>query len=138
MPLAKRQQVKVAIEASDSSKLYGDPVKFVQLVTNLVVNAIDAYPTAARQTEKRLVQIQVAKRSPWLEIRVSDNGKGITAAQLPHLFEPFYTTKTGRKRGLGIGLAMVKQYVEIDFHGSTEVSTLPSKGTQFLVRLRLP
>lgn len=135
-PLAKRGGIRLRIETIAKPKLFGDPVKFQQIVANLVINAIDAYGDQATADSKRLVKVAVLSQQQWLIIQVTDWGSGITAAQLPQLFEPFYTTKSRAGHGLGIGLAMVKQYVETDFGGSIGISSSRQRGTQFRVKLR--
>jgi signal transduction histidine kinase len=70
-----------------------------------------------------------------LVIKVTDWGKGITPDELPKLFEPFYSTKSKGFSGLGIGLAIVRQYVTDDFGGSIRVSSTRRLGTRFTVKL---
>ena len=78
------------------------------------------------------------KTASYLNITVHDWGQGIQPEQLPHLFEPFYTTKQTADRGLDIGLAIVKQSVENDFKGHIEVKSSSGFGTAFIVKLKLP
>ncbi len=137
-PLADKRQIKMLIKKGDSHKLYGDPIKFSQIVTNLVVNGFDAYPDKVRSAKPRLVLVSVEARGQWLELHVIDWGKGIAGDQLSQVFEPFYITKTSNKRGLVIGLAMVKQFAEQDFHGQISVSSSPTEGTRFTVSFKLP
>lgn len=66
-------------------------------------------------------------------MRIEDDGKGVPKKLLPHIFEPFYTTKTN---GTGLGLANVKQIVEAH-HGQIKVFNLKDKGTAFEVFLPL-
>ncbi|MEK7599830.1 MAG: HAMP domain-containing sensor histidine kinase [Patescibacteria group bacterium] len=135
LPMAKKSGVSLEIDAVPDCKLYGDPVKFQHLVANLILNAIDAYSEDGNYDQASLVRVNISKNRHWLTIRVTDWGKGIPALELPHLFEPFYTTKGHSGRGLGIGLSIVREYVTRDFHGSIKVSSSRRRGTQFTVKL---
>jgi len=134
-PLAQTAGVKLCLEPSLPIKLLGDPVKFNQIVSNLVANAIDAYADVPPETANRHVDISLRQTVRTVHLSVRDHGRGITAAQLPQLFEPFYSTKLATNRGLGIGLAIVKQAVENDFNGAISVSSSPGAGTVFNIRL---
>lgn len=135
-PIARRSGVRLRFSVEANFKLFGDPIKFQQILSNLVANAIDAYsdmPPAQGQPE---VKITISGKQHWVFIRVSDRGAGIPVDQLNRLFDPFYTTKGLTGKGLGIGLTAVKQYVEQDFHGVIQVTSSPRHGTQFTLRLR--
>lgn len=111
-----------------AAQLYGDPVKFHKIVANLIANALDASESAPHKD----VFVRLRPQAKNLELSVKDYGVGIPESLLPHLFEPFYSTKKlSDVRGLGIGLAMVKQYVEQDFGGQIVVSSSAKEGTIF-------
>jgi two-component system NtrC family sensor kinase len=114
--------------------LRGDPVKFLQIISNLVMNALDAHQEAA--DSGRFVDVTLSRNDAELLIKVTDNAAGIAAEALPLLFDEFYTTKAKSRHGLGIGLAIVKQHVTVDFAGSINVISGPG-GTQFSVTLPL-
>jgi signal transduction histidine kinase len=138
-PIAQRANVRLEIMPFVSEiKLFGDPVKYNQIVSNLVVNAIDAYAGSTLPSSGRRVCINNVLRGSYMKITVTDWGKGITPEQLPKLFDPFYTTKDNSPRGLGIGLSLVKQTVEQDYSGTLMVSSNPRRGTVFTVKLKLP
>ncbi len=136
-PLARRKGVSLQIEPATNYKIFGDPVKFQQILANLIINAIDSYDTSSAQYPHKLVTVTVDSQRQWLLLKIVDKGAGIPAQQLAQIFEPFYTTKARRGQGLGIGLAVVRQHVEHDFGGSVVVSSSASRGTIFTVRLRL-
>ncbi len=137
-PLAQNAGVQLEVEQTVSVKLFGDPVRFNQIVANLVVNAIDAYATTGHTASSKRILVSLSSSNRNLYLTVKDWGNGITTDQLPQLFEPFYTTKLAAGRGLGIGLSIVKQSVENDFAGSIRVSSSPTRGTAFRVRFKLP
>jgi two-component system C4-dicarboxylate transport sensor histidine kinase DctB len=134
--LARRAGLaKVVLDLPKTTvRLHGDPVKFNQLVTNLIANAIDSYIEQDIPSTKRTVRVQAERSSGGVTLSVTDWGGGISPDVLPCIFKPFYSTKHGR--GTGIGLAMVKEIVEDDFSGSIKATSSARSGTRFIVRLR--
>jgi signal transduction histidine kinase len=136
-PLARRDGVILRFEPTPNYKLYGDPVKFQHIIANLVINAIDAYSDSPVPRDSKCVTVLLGSQQHWLVIRVTDHGAGLTAAELPRVFEPFYTTKSQDDQGLGLGLAVVRQYVERDFNGAVSVASSREQGTEFTAKLRM-
>ncbi len=132
---AKERRVKILVNSIGSVRLYGDPVKFHQILANLLSNAIDAYDGVEGRPKVVMISVERAG-SRSVKLSVSDNGQGIERKDQNHIFEPFYTQKKAN-RGLGLGLATVKQYVEQDFNGKISVKSKLSHGTKFTVRLPL-
>jgi len=134
----KAQQCKVAVEIvrTGNINLYGDPVKFNQLVANLIANAIDAYDDVPEDRPGRLIRVKVEKETKYIVLTVQDWGVGIQPKDLSTLFQPFYTTKQSGGRGTGLGLSMVKRIVEEDFHGTIKASSTTAHGTQFIAHLQ--
>lgn len=128
---AKISNVKLVVNSIGSVRLHGDPVKFHQVLCNLILNAIEAYDGTA--IEHRVVTILVRQTSKAASITVSDNAKAISRKDRQRIFKPFYSTKQGLDRGLGIGLLTVKQYVEHDFKGKIKVRSNHATGTSFTV-----
>jgi signal transduction histidine kinase len=114
--------------AEKSAAVRGDPDKLQQLFLNLFLNAIDAMPEGGRL---RVAIRTIAERE--VEIAVSDSGTGIAAADLPHVFTPFFTTKPAG-RGSGLGL-VVAEGIVADHRGHLEVSSEIGTGTEFRIRL---
>jgi two-component system NtrC family sensor kinase len=121
---------------ADVDKQFGDlpeveclPSEINQVIMNLLVNAAQAVgPGRGRITVRSGVDGGMA----WIE--VEDNGCGITAAVLPHIFDPFYTTK---KIGEGTGLGLSLSYGIVKAHGGRiEVASTPGSGTR--MRMLLP
>ncbi|HVJ64846.1 MAG TPA: ATP-binding protein [Bdellovibrionota bacterium] len=82
-----------------------DPIRIRQILTNIVGNAI-------KFTEKGRVELNVAYREPYLEIKVIDTGRGISAEQVRHLFQPFAQADASTTRkfgGTGLGLVLTKR-----------------------------
>jgi two-component system C4-dicarboxylate transport sensor histidine kinase DctB len=137
LPLGRQKGIGLQFKIYTGCVLRGDPLKFQRIITNLVINSLEAYDDSAKSSKPR-IKITVGVCRGSLIIRVRDGGSGISPEQMPKLFEPFYTTKTpGGLGGTGIGLYNTKHYVENDFGGNiTAVSSL-SQGTEFKVSLPL-
>ena len=110
----------------------GDEQRLVQVFVNLLANARDASPENGRIT------ISGNREGYSAIIEVTDEGSGIPADQLDHIFEPFYTTK-GPNQGTGLGLSLVYSIVE-EHYGNIQVESpaIPHTTRGTCVRLRLP
>lgn len=136
-PAANRRRVRLDFDIDQNYKLVGDPVKFQQIMTNLILNSVDAYKSRLHTTGIARVHVSANACCKWLNVRVRDWGEGIAAEHLPHIFEPFYTTKkTNTVGGMGIGLSTVKRYAEQDFGGGIKASSTLGSGTEFNVKLQ--
>ena len=139
----RRIELRTDLRAENASVI-GDPTQIQQAVLNLGLNARDAMPeggTLTVATADRWLDEAACDASPfalmpgdYVEIAVSDTGRGIPADVLPRIFEPFYTTKPVGE-GTGLGLAAVRGTVE-EHLGAVEVESVPGGGTTF--RLLLP
>ena len=132
---ANAKGVKLLISSDAGIRLRGDPIKFHQIMANLINNAVDSYAGSANRP--RFVRIQTGRRGSNVFVVVSDNGCGIGRRDLVHIFRPFFSTKQANDRGLGIGLSLVKRYIEEDYNGSIRVRSRLSKGTAFTLTFPL-
>ncbi len=132
---------KIRVEKALEAGLHfirGDVVQMDQMLMNLVLNARDAMPEGGslvistelvQLTSKNLnVSTQVVPGA-YVKLTVSDSGTGIRESDLPHIFEPFYTTKE-KMKGMGLGLAMVYGIVK-GHQGYITVDSVPGAGTRF-------
>ncbi len=119
-----------------------DPTRIQQVVMNLAVNARDAMPEGGtlsigleRITVERskLAPLPDMEAGDWIQLTVTDTGKGISADALSHIFEPFFTTK-GPGRGSGLGLAQVHGIVK-QHDGHIDVESRMDQGTTFTIYL---
>jgi len=135
-PVANKANVQLEMPSEVRIRIYGDPIKFSQLVGNLLVNAIEAYTTKP-STDQNIVNLSIKRVKRGVEIVVQDYGCGISPKQMKHIFEPFYTSKpsTTLHVGMGIGLSLVKQFVEEDFRGTLQVTSSAANGTRFTALL---
>jgi signal transduction histidine kinase len=139
-PFVERRRQLLSIDcAGDLGTLAMDADKIRDCVDNLLLNAIKFTPDGGRIAV-------AAKRTADgnVEIRITDWGVGVDAANLPHLFKPFFTAldvsrhSSGQfefgRRGLGLGLSMVKAFVEMH-GGKVEVASEAGKGSTFVITL---
>lgn len=111
----------------------GDHKRLVQIVTNVLQNAAKYTPDGG------LVSLNVEIRNDEVVIAVMDNGNGIDASLLPHIFEPFTQEKRSSDRsegGLGLGLALVKSLIQL--HGGRVDASSAGVGLGTVFRLFLP
>ncbi|MDO8270190.1 MAG: MFS domain-containing histidine kinase [Candidatus Levybacteria bacterium] len=127
---AKKTHVMVIGNIPKNVLFYGSPVKFNQLVTNLVSNAIDAYSTSQKKEKKVEISLVKIKNKAFLQIQ--DWGSGIEKKDIGHIFEPLFTTKSPEK-GMGMGLSICRDVVEKDLNGKFVVESKVGIGTTFLV-----
>lgn len=140
----KAQQANVELRFIQRSdiKMFGDAIKFNQVVLNLVANGIDACmpPTAEMvpvSSDDRWVQVSLVEEPETIIMLVEDNGVGIPEHHIDKIFEPFFTTKINGQ-GIGIGLSMAKRIVEKDFGGLLVAKSEAGRGSSFKVSLPVP
>jgi PAS domain S-box-containing protein len=106
-----------------------DPERLTQVITNLVINAINYTP------EGGTVQVGVEEAQESVSVMVKDSGPGIPSEHLPYIFQPFYRV-TENSKGTGLGLSIAKEI--IDRHGgSIEARSDPGGGSTFIITLPL-
>lgn len=130
---ARRQRFRSLVPPG-SLRVDGDSVRMVQVFSNLLDNACKFTPQGGE------ISLAVARLGDTVSISVSDNGIGITAQALPHVFEMFVQdahATVANRSGLGIGLAVVRDLV--DAHGGSVVANSAGKdqGSEFIVTLPL-
>jgi two-component system sensor histidine kinase PilS (NtrC family) len=121
--------LKIVREYGDSPVACVDPQQMRQALWNLCLNAVQAMPDGAG--EIRVGSRVLAGNPPRLQFWIADSGAGIAEHDLPHIFEPFYSTKAG---GTGLGLALVYRVVQ-DHGGQIDVRTRQDEGTTFILTL---
>ncbi|HXJ84227.1 MAG TPA: ATP-binding protein [Candidatus Methylomirabilis sp.] len=121
--------LKIIREYGDSLFAQVDPQQMRQAIWNLCLNAVQAMPEGAG--EIRIGSSVIRGEPRRLEIWVADTGPGIGDDDLPHIFEPFYSTKA---EGSGLGLALVYRVMQ-DHGGQIDVRTRPGEGATFTLSL---
>lgn len=132
-PLAFEHHLQLTVEANEPVTVRGDEARLIQVIMNLVDNAL-AYTTPGGT-----VTVIVEQQGANACLIVRDTGIGIEPEHLPHIFERFYRTDPARSRaagGAGLGLAIVDWVVRAH-HGTIAVASRVSEGTTFTVLLPL-
>ncbi len=130
LAVAKNQTIEMA--HPDSATILGDPERLYQMIFNIVENALKYAPAGGK------IKIETKKRDGRVEISVADNGPGIPAEDLPHIFERFYRVKKDRSRetgGSGLGLA-ISQLIAKIHGGKITVTSKVGKGSRFVITLK--
>jgi len=132
-PAADAKQIRVqAIVDPRAGLVSGDPERLQQVLWNLLSNAIKFTSRGGR------VQVQLQRVNSHVEVSVSDTGQGIAPEFLPHVFERFRQADASSKRahgGLGLGLAIVRNIVELHGGSVRATSTGTGEGATFTVEL---
>ena len=129
---ARGVEIHLALELGTVPPVDGQPLELREVVTNLILNAVDALPRGGQ------IRIVTREHAGRVEMSVADTGVGMSDAVRRRIFEPFFSTKG--PRGTGLGLAMV--YGIVSRHGGEVlVNTTEGVGSTFTIRLpvgRLP
>jgi signal transduction histidine kinase/HAMP domain-containing protein len=123
--------IDLTVELEDEAvPVIADPVGLRRMMLNLVINARDAV-----EADGGRITVRVEHTAARAVLEVADDGPGIPAEALEHLFEPFFTLRR-QGRGSGLGLAVV--YSIVSAHdGEVDVLSAPGEGARFIVRLPL-
>ena len=117
----------------DQAIVMGDIDRLKQLFINLVENAIKYTPPGGE------VQLSLSKKAGWAQLEITDNGIGIPAENLPHIFDRFYRVDKARTRaqgGSGLGLS-IAQWIAQAHGGAIRVTSTVGEGSTFTVTLPL-
>jgi signal transduction histidine kinase len=129
-PRLNRHSIELVMDVPDGSvSARTDATAMSQVLINLMINAADAMPEGGRLTIRCATDFSTGD----VVIALADTGQGIAAADLPHVFDPFFTKKQAG-RGTGLGLSIVRRIVEAH-EGRIEVASEPNAGTTFTIRL---
>jgi signal transduction histidine kinase len=110
-----------------------DPGSFAQVVTNLVLNAL-IHAFDEREGTMGTVTVSMTREEGDIEIRVGDDGHGISDENLARIFDPFFTTRKGRG-GTGLGLHIVHTIVTTQLGGQIRCQSVIGEGTEFVILL---
>jgi signal transduction histidine kinase len=126
-PMARENLLTIgAAKIPDDLKAWADRDKIIQVLTNLIGNAVKFTPSQGR------IYVAAEKSGEFIEISVNDTGPGIEREELKRIFEPFYQVREsgGKKsRGVGLGLAITKKLVELH-GGKIQAASVPGQGSR--------
>jgi signal transduction histidine kinase/ActR/RegA family two-component response regulator len=123
---AENVHINLVLDIDSKAKVYGDPGELREVLVNMLFNAVDAMPTGGRLT------LAAREIDSWVELSVSDTGRGMSDEIRSRVFDPFFTTKA--KAGMGLGLAVSYSIVR-RHEGSITVESKVGEGTRFAIRL---
>jgi len=135
-PMLRRSEHRISVNCDDSIEVDTYPGAFSQIITNFVMNALlHAFPDPASGEMLIVVRNVYAKdqKTDLIELRFSDNGKGIPREHLARIFDPFFTTTRGRG-GSGLGLNIIHSLVTGPLQGQISVESQLGVGTTFILR----
>lgn len=125
---AERKQIRLHLDVNDlkgSHEMIADQEKISRIVFNLLSNALKYTPAGGE------IFVSLKDEGANLRLDVRDTGKGISQDEADKIFERFFQAK-GAASGTGIGLALVKSFLELH-HGEARVESEPGKGSDFIV-----
>jgi signal transduction histidine kinase len=132
-PKLKRTSHTITVNCSDDLEIESYPGAFSQIITNFVLNSLSH---GFEHKEHGQIVLDITCQNDTLQIRYSDDGKGISLEERSRIFEPFYTTKRGQG-GSGLGLHIVYNLVTHRLNGHIECVSTPSVGTTFILQIPL-
>jgi signal transduction histidine kinase len=127
--LADERDVRLELAGEGRAAVRAGPQRLVQVLDNLVGNAIDHAPRGSAVT------LSATPTGSWVELHVRDEGPGMTPEERARAFDRFWRAPSSAAGGSGLGLAIVRKLVEAD-QGEVELVTAPGHGTEAVVRLR--
>lgn len=113
-----RKQIEVVMNINEDIYIKAEKVQIFEILFNLISNSIESM-------NKGTIRISAELKGATLKLSVQDTGKGIAPEDLPHVTEPFYSTKKG---GFGLGLFIVSNIVE-NYGGKMEITSIENQGT---------
>ena len=125
--LSELKNIEIIVSGDDSIKTICDLKWQVEAITNILKNCIE------HSYENRKIYINYNQNNMYTELKIEDNGTGIDAKDLLHIFERFYKGKNSSSDSVGIGLALSKSIIESN-NGYIQVDSELNKGTTFIIK----
>ena len=135
--LTKHMNVKFEIDQRIDFKVK-ESYKTISVLRNLTVNALEAFEGSDGEIRVMATWCRHSSLGPCHRIEVEDNGPGIDEADIETIFLPGYSTKMNMDTGIvqrGLGLSLVRDYVENDFGGRIKVKNRKEGGTRFVIEI---
>ena len=129
-PKINHKEIVFDIDCDDSLDLNSYPGVYAQVFTNLLLNTITH---GFHDKKQGTITIRAKQKNDTLRIEYLDDGIGISKKDLPHIFEPFYTSE--KQLGTGLGLNIVYNLVKRILQGNISCESEPGKGVLFLIEV---
>jgi signal transduction histidine kinase len=128
-PLAEAKNIRIILQLPDEHRTAAlDPKRLQEVIWNLFSNALKFTPTGG------WVRATLVYRQNGFQLTIADSGKGISSENIPHLFEPLWQAEGGGKQGgLGLGLAIAKNVVELHGGSIRAESSGAGQGAAFII-----
>jgi signal transduction histidine kinase len=131
-PKFREKKIEIKVECDEKLTLNSYPGVYAQIFTNLLLNSLQhGFP----ESDTGIITIKADVNRELLKIHYSDDGAGISKKDLPHIFEPFYTSD--KHRGTGLGLNIVYNLVRQKLHGTITCESEPGEGVLFAIEVPL-
>lgn len=126
----EKNNIIIFDKETEHSSVLGDVDRMEQILRNLIKNAVMA-------TENGIIKVSIVSDNDQVKVVIEDNGTGIPAEDLPHIWERFYQAKNQRsnnaeEKGTGLGLVIVKKLVQLQ-NGTIYAESQLGKGTSFSI-----
>jgi signal transduction histidine kinase/DNA-binding LacI/PurR family transcriptional regulator len=128
----RKSNCTISLQSRDKTVMVrGAPGRLIQVITNLMTNALDAMANVKNPK----IEINVWSETEHAYISVKDNGCGIPKDHKTRIFDPLFTTKPFGQ-GTGLGLSIVHEIIHKDFNGTVKVDSIPDEGSTFTIELK--
>jgi len=131
-PKFREKKIEFDITCNEELQLNSYPGVYAQIFTNLLLNSLQH---GFYKRDKGIIIIKAEINKELLKILYTDDGAGIIKKDLPHIFEPFYTSD--QHRGTGLGLNIIYNLVKQKLHGTITCESEPGKGVVFSIEVPL-
>ena len=126
-PLSDLKNVMINTDGNETDEIECDKKWQIEAITNVLKNCIE------HSNDNSSINIKYEQNNMYTKIEIQDFGSGITAEDLPHIFERFYKGKNSSSESIGIGLALAKSIIENN-NGYISVESEIGKGSKFTIK----
>ncbi|WP_022666491.1 response regulator [Desulfospira joergensenii] len=130
-PKVKKTNHEILLDCPEPITIDSYPGVFSQIITNLVINS---FQHGFDGVERGIIRISIHREGKMIQIRYTDNGRGMEPDQIEKIFDPFFTTRRGRG-GTGLGMHLVYNLVKDRLKGKIECRSTPDQGTEFIIQV---
>jgi len=128
-PAAEKRKIEIVVRSEGPATTCADPQRLRQVLNNLLTNALNYSPLGSR------VNLEIIAAEDQVMIRVRDSGIGISPTFLPHIFDRFRREERSGASGLGLGLTIAREIVELHGGSLTAESAGEGQGSTFTLSL---